>query len=552
MVRYWHSGTPHFITQSELLLAQEINWTLKGQFYIGSSPPLATLMYSFVANCLGYHGVESILYAGQTLHEFPLTSLRQLTMFISALVIPVIYTLMRVVGCAHTTALFTCGLFVFDFVVNVGRKQVPKWIGIPSFTLMILPITIYISLFQWHFYHVPNAGDHDFFLSSSLRYSLNGNTFEPVQQYIAYGSHVVLKHVSSNNGYLHSDDKIFEGGSNQNQVTVYPYEDMNNIWVIQKLDGKTYADKDPEYLYNNNAFKLEHYASTRKLHSHDHKAPVHTGEGFYEVTAKTTVSSWVFEYAHHPKFVYDRLSSVPPDETEPTDTMMYSGREPQPFHWLKSTYAYLIWDDLTGRSVLVVLHPMLRYLTLSALALFPLIAVFSAFAFQLHWSHSMIWCQEFWSNRHIKSATMMLGGVLIHAIGVMICPPHTFQIKNIDCEKYPAIVPDLTVSFDDDDGPISVMDPQLIEGADHPQENHDLESRHIMMPGTPLRFEYERGQEMRAEMEIAKVRENAYREAVASLIKPAHRFVRATFNQGPTLEEITQFNFTGVPDSNAG
>jgi dolichyl-phosphate-mannose--protein O-mannosyl transferase len=53
----------------------------------------------------------------RTLEEFPLASLRQLTMLISALVIPVIYTLMRVLGCAHTTALFTSGLFIF------GKKE---------------------------------------------------------------------------------------------------------------------------------------------------------------------------------------------------------------------------------------------------------------------------------------------------------------------------------------------------------------------------------------------------------------------------------------------
>lgn len=102
---------------------------------------------------------------------------------------------------------------------------------------------------------------------------------------------------------------------------------------------------------------------------------------------------------NYKKVVYDRLSSVPPDETEPTDTMMYSGHEPHPFLWLKTIYAYLIWDDLTGRSAYVVLHPLLRILTLLVLGLFPLVALFSTFAHQMHWVRSSAWCQQFWSSK---------------------------------------------------------------------------------------------------------------------------------------------------------
>lgn len=117
-----------------------------------------------------------------------------------------------------------------------------------------------------------------------------------------------------------------------------------------------------------------------------------------------------------------------------------------------------------------------------------------------------------------------------------------FHLKNIDCEKYPLVLSDPIPFLEQDNSPISVMDPNLMEGADHPEEDHSLESRHILMPGTPLRFEYERGQEARAELEIAKVRDAAYREAMQKWAHPAHRFVRATLDQeAPTLEKITEF-----------
>lgn len=54
-----------FDSQSELILAQQINWTLKGEFHIGTTPPLATMIYSMAARWTGYQGSESILYAGQ-------------------------------------------------------------------------------------------------------------------------------------------------------------------------------------------------------------------------------------------------------------------------------------------------------------------------------------------------------------------------------------------------------------------------------------------------------------------------------------------------------
>ncbi|ORZ08108.1 hypothetical protein BCR42DRAFT_495571 [Absidia repens] len=793
MVRLWHSGVPQFLTQSEFILAQQINWTLKGQFHIGTTPPLATLLYSIVARWTGYQGSESILYAGQTMHEFPLATLRHVTILTSSLVIPVIYVFVRMLGCAHTTALFTSGLFIFgnirrrcltsillgsalctkwqagslvafflavtayDFWIKicdptVVLKKMPKWVAGQLLTLLVLPFSVYLVLFQWHFHKVPHAGEHDMFLSSPLRYSLIGNSFEPVQQYIAYGSHVVLKHVSSNNGYLHSDDKVFTAGSNQNQVTVYPYEDINNIWVIQKVDKTTYSKTDaPDYLYNNNAFKLEHYASMRKLHSHDQSAPIHTGEGFYEVTsygnptvthdgndawwirvvtddegydtsnhdpinalttrfrvlhskgcylsshyntlplatdgaqqevscmnsAKTSVASWVFEYAHHPnlknispmvqygpltfkkkleqvhklmrnykKAVYDRLSSLPADVLDSTATMMDSDEEPQPFTWMRHIHAYIIWDDLTGRSVYVVLQPMLRHVTLLCLGVLPLVAVFSALATQLNWTRSALWCQQFWSSRHIQTTTIMMGGALTSTIGLLVATPHTvtlsdllptllfgtiaftnlmewctlapdfkrrrpltgehppagvffatsspaefsssyfltahtrqhlhrwlililmslhvlsflrwshavdgahawtsvqckvFAIDNVDCEKYPLTPPLQPKRFPtDDDTSLSVVDPHLLEEV--PQEDHDnrMESRHIMMPGTPLRFEYERGQEIRAEMEIAKVRQEAFTKAIDEITVPAHRFVRAIMTPGPSLDDVLE------------
>jgi dolichyl-phosphate-mannose-protein mannosyltransferase len=49
-------------------------------------------------------------------------------------------------------------------------------------TVGILPLIIYYSIFKFHFFLLPNSGDHDLLVSSHLRYSLQGNVLEPSQQ----------------------------------------------------------------------------------------------------------------------------------------------------------------------------------------------------------------------------------------------------------------------------------------------------------------------------------------------------------------------------------
>ena len=44
-------------------------------------------------------------------------------------------------------------------------------------------------------------------------------------------------------GYLHSHAHMYPGGSNQQQITLYPHRDDNNIWILTN-------STDPEIPYN--------------------------------------------------------------------------------------------------------------------------------------------------------------------------------------------------------------------------------------------------------------------------------------------------------------
>ncbi|KAI9304075.1 hypothetical protein BJ944DRAFT_288919 [Cunninghamella echinulata] len=339
--RAYHFSFPNTITDSELVIAQQINWSLNGKFFIGSIPPVTIMIHTIIAKLLGYGGNEPILFSGQHITEFPLAQLRLVSILLNSLTIPSSYMLVRALNHNHLTAFFTAFLLTFENVwsffsyqnneylsikkscitgILIGIALCTKWQTIllvlsiwsislfkgyknicdpyaslstivknsciQFLSLVFIPSVIYILIFQSHFYMVPRSGDHDLFLDSSIKFSLIGNEFNPTQQVVTYGSKVILKHVGTNNGYLHSHSKNYTSGSKQQQVTVYPFEDLNNIWVIRKPGSALLnATSKIEYLKNNDVIELEHITTSRKLYSHHFNPPIHHSEDYHEVTA---------------------------------------------------------------------------------------------------------------------------------------------------------------------------------------------------------------------------------------------------------------------------
>ncbi|CAO3647692.1 unnamed protein product [Cunninghamella echinulata] len=112
--RAYHFNFPDTITTSELVIAQQINWSLNGNFFIGSLPPVTIMMYTLVAKFLGYKGNELILFSGQSITDFPLAQLRFLSILINSLTIPSSYMLVRALKHNNLTAFFTAFLLTFE------------------------------------------------------------------------------------------------------------------------------------------------------------------------------------------------------------------------------------------------------------------------------------------------------------------------------------------------------------------------------------------------------------------------------------------------------
>ncbi|KAI7867434.1 hypothetical protein BDF14DRAFT_688193 [Spinellus fusiger] len=624
LLRWWIITTPSVITVVELEMTHQIQWYLKGQFFIGKCPPLAGLFYSTIAHAVGYTGNNPMYYAGQYIKEMPVLMLRNISAVMGASIIPMSYFTVLWMGHSRLSAVMVGGLLMIEsgmitqshFVspegllcvlsvasfatwslmhkyqdidslkiawgyqaltgVFIGCALSTKWQGIAPWmalwgatanstwkclvnqqkpisaavkhmashvlTLGVLPVAVYLSIFYLHFTMLPNSGDHDLLISPQLKYSLQGNIFSGTQKDIFYGSKVVLRHFGTAGGYIHSFNERYKTGSTQQIVTVYPYEDINNIWVIQKAQTRWNSSQPLEPVKTNDPIRLEHYASGRKLHSHDHRPPVSSRTEYNEVsaygdpylhdgndiwwarvlndenkvdpndttpiTALTTrlrflhsrgcylmshnvplpepaleqqeiacmvsankeLSTFIIESAYHeasdadasfmyeplsfwsklkqvhqlmanyPTMMHDRLSSVPLSDTvAPFGSVTL---QPSPLSYFFQKNTFLVWDELSGRSMYLVFNSALRWMTLIAMGVFGGTVALQAMLQkrQMAWSpfffiHSPLSCSEKEKKTigrlHNDSLYSLATSMACSLLGLCLLPKHTQHMGDL-------------------------------------------------------------------------------------------------------------------------
>jgi dolichyl-phosphate-mannose-protein mannosyltransferase len=126
-----------------------------------------------------------------------------------------------------------------------------------------------------------------------LNFKRSDDTFADV----AFGSAISIRHFNTQGGYLHSHPHMYPGGSTQQQVTLYPHRDDNNIWIISnQTEPEIPTNKsgifpsyktniEPVYIKDGAIIRLLHNITERRVHSHDVKAPVSENDWQYEVSA---------------------------------------------------------------------------------------------------------------------------------------------------------------------------------------------------------------------------------------------------------------------------
>ncbi|KAG2339153.1 glycosyltransferase family 39 protein [Suillus weaverae] len=155
--------------------------------------------------------------------------------------------------------------------------------------LILIPILFYMTMFQLHFLILGSSGEGDAFMSSEFRQTL-GHGMEDTYADVALGSDITIRHLNTQGGYLHSHAHNYPGGSSQQQITLYPHRDDNNLWRVINATVDGYEQYDYEhkpivYIDHGSRIKLRHIVTDKALHSHEVRPPVSDVDFQNEVSA---------------------------------------------------------------------------------------------------------------------------------------------------------------------------------------------------------------------------------------------------------------------------
>lgn len=192
--------------------------------------------------------------------------------------------------------LFTYMLLLVYATVNVWQILGNKMLNLACvvrqcvsqyLALVGLPIALYLLFFHVHLSLLYHSGPHDHMMSSAFQASLEGGLAritkgQPLE--VAYGSQVTLRSISSKPVpcWLHSHKVNYpiryengRGSSHQQQVTCYPFKDVNNWWIIKDpRRQELVVTSPPRVVQHGDIIQLLHGMTSRFLNTHDVAAPM--------------------------------------------------------------------------------------------------------------------------------------------------------------------------------------------------------------------------------------------------------------------------------------
>jgi dolichyl-phosphate-mannose-protein mannosyltransferase len=157
--------------------------------------------------------------------------------------------------------------------------QFGKHFAARLFGLIIVPFFFYLFWFQVHFAILTRSGPGDDFMTPEFQETLSDNIMTLQSVGIDYYDTIAVKHKETKN-YLHSHpDKYplrYDDGrvsSQGQQVTGYPFEDVNNHWEILPGVPLPEGPKTGHHVRNGDLIKLRHVVTDTILLSHDVASP---------------------------------------------------------------------------------------------------------------------------------------------------------------------------------------------------------------------------------------------------------------------------------------
>ncbi|XP_057169374.1 protein O-mannosyl-transferase 1 isoform X1 [Ursus arctos] len=205
------------------------------------------------------------------------------------------------VACSCAVGVKYVGVFTYLLVLAVASVHAWHLIGDRTLShvrvlchllaraaaLLVVPALMYLLFFYVHLILVYRSGPHDQVMSSAFQASLEGGLARITQGQpleVAYGSQVTLKNVFGKPVpcWLHSHQSTYpmiyengRGSSHQQQVTCYPFKDVNNWWIV-KDPGRhqLVVGSPPRPVRHGDVVQLVHGMTTRFLNTHDVAAPL--------------------------------------------------------------------------------------------------------------------------------------------------------------------------------------------------------------------------------------------------------------------------------------
>lgn len=187
--------------------------------------------------------------------------------------------------------------------LRVPVQRVAMHFAARAVCLIALPAVVYVLTFAVHFAVLSKAGSGDTFMSWPFRHTLEGHQTPDTFADVALGSKVRIQHLNTLGGYLHSHPHQMQTGSKQQQITLYPFVDNNNEWIVLLAPGENELAKDENghaitpddevtrYLHNvthledGMRIRLLHDQTKVRLHSHsNHRPPVSESDYQNEVS----------------------------------------------------------------------------------------------------------------------------------------------------------------------------------------------------------------------------------------------------------------------------
>lgn len=143
-----------------------------------------------------------------------------------------------------------------------------------SFSLILIPISVYLFCFYVHFLVLIHSGPGDGDMSSRFQSYLRNNEILENSKDLIYGNRVTLRCSSPGVGLLHSHLDRYPTG--EQQITMYPHKDSNNHWRIMLVGS------NPENVHANEELVLYHIETSTYLSVKD--SPAILSNGFLAVS----------------------------------------------------------------------------------------------------------------------------------------------------------------------------------------------------------------------------------------------------------------------------